>query len=348
MKGKATSGTYGQIGYIVLEDFCTNPNNLREAFCTIDGKVSGEDYSCANGCSNGTCIANNSIQCIDSDSGINYYELGTTTKDASSYKDYCGLQNSTTHYIFEYYCDANQNINNKLYSCPNNCLVDQITSIGACVDISTPCTDTDGGINYNLKGTAKKGNVNYVDKCINAFSVARVYESYCNSSGMIIQTSVATCPNNLCGDGVCAGQQSNSCTDTDGGINSIRNGTVYGINSATNEPFSYSDSCTEITYAPTTATEYYCSNGNPTSETVTCNYGCKNNACNEFASRINCTDSDGGINYNLKGTASTGITLGSDFCVSASTLKEAYCFNQTTIKGIDYNCSVSCSSGACI
>ena len=292
---------------------------------------------------------NTNVSCTDTDGGINYYLGGEVASPISIYpspsKDGCGLQNSTVHYITEKYCAADGSIATSLYSCPNNCFIDQITNAAACVDSSFQCTDTDNGINYNLKGTAKKGNVSFIDKCVVFQGVSSLYESYCNASGMIIQTSVATCPEG-CGDGVCAGQQSSSCTDSDGGGNTIVNGTVYGINSITNEYYSYSDYCAEEnTYTPTQVNEYYCAGGSSTSSMGSCIYGCKSGACNSLPTRIDCTDSDGGINYSVKGTASTGITLGSDFCVSPSILKEVYCYNQTTIKGLDYNCT--CIDGSC-
>ena len=291
---------------------------------------------------------NTTVSCTDTDGGINYYLGGEVTSIFSPWpsKDGCGLQNSTVHYITEKYCAANGSIATSLYSCPNNCFVDQITNAATCVNNSVQCTDTDNGINYAVKGTATKGKVNFVDKCVVFQGVSSLYESYCNASGAIIQTIVAICPEG-CGDGVCSGQQSSSCTDSDGGDNRIVNGSVYGINPITNEYYRYSDSCLEETYAPTQVSEYFCLNGNPTNQLFPCYSGCKNNACISLANRIriNCTDSDGGVNYTVKGIASTGITLGSDFCVDPNTLKEAYCYNQTEIKGINYNCT--CIDGAC-
>ncbi|MCD6477789.1 MAG: hypothetical protein J7K87_02180, partial [Candidatus Aenigmarchaeota archaeon] len=60
-----------------------------------------------------------------------------------------------------------------------------------------------------------------------------------------------------------------------------------------------------------------------------------------------CTDSDGGVNYYVKGTTTDIEGTASDYCEDGKTLVERYCSGkyQTIVK---YNCPYGCSNGACI
>jgi hypothetical protein len=66
---------------------------------------------------------------------------------------------------------------------------------------------------------------------------------------------------------------------------------------------------------------------------------------------IICTDSDGGLNYYIQGTASVGPVSATDICIS-QILKESACtideegFHQIYVK--DYNCPFGCKNGACV
>lgn len=64
-----------------------------------------------------------------------------------------------------------------------------------------------------------------------------------------------------------------------------------------------------------------------------------------------CTDSDGGINYNVKGNLTVTNINGhivneDDFCLSSKVLSEAYC-NASIASHSEYTCPNVCSSGAC-
>jgi hypothetical protein len=70
----------------------------------------------------------------------------------------------------------------------------------------------------------------------------------------------------------------------------------------------------------------------------------------EFKFVVNsCRDSDGGQNYNVRGTLSgTGIAANLiDQCTSTYTLVERYC-SGTSAKLAYYNCPYGCSNGACV
>jgi len=61
----------------------------------------------------------------------------------------------------------------------------------------------------------------------------------------------------------------------------------------------------------------------------------------------NCTDSDGGLNYYVRGIA-TGTETLEDFCVNSTKLSEAICNNDQREAFAQYNCPNGCSNGACI
>ncbi len=58
-----------------------------------------------------------------------------------------------------------------------------------------------------------------------------------------------------------------------------------------------------------------------------------------------CTDSDGGINYNVKGATKSAYTTGIDRC-SGYSLKEYYC-NRGVVKYKNYLCPYGCTNGVC-
>jgi hypothetical protein len=65
-----------------------------------------------------------------------------------------------------------------------------------------------------------------------------------------------------------------------------------------------------------------------------------------------CTDTDGGKNYNVKGTlvacSSSGLCMtGSDECYSKAILTEYYCDANTDGRNVAYTCPNGCSNGAC-
>ncbi|MEM3113509.1 MAG: LamG-like jellyroll fold domain-containing protein, partial [Candidatus Pacearchaeota archaeon] len=62
------------------------------------------------------------------------------------------------------------------------------------------CIDSDGGINYYLRGNTSKGNVTYTDYCTNSTTIL---EFYCNNN--IIQNIQSSCTNG-CSQGECSSQ----------------------------------------------------------------------------------------------------------------------------------------------
>jgi hypothetical protein len=88
------------------------------------------------------------------------------------------------------------------YDCPSGC------QDGACVDPSLwSCSDTDGGQNYGVKGTASWGFFGSTDSCQDDANGQPAYlnEAYCDlTAAMPVKTSLRLCPDG-CVDGACVG-----------------------------------------------------------------------------------------------------------------------------------------------
>jgi len=65
------------------------------------------------------------------------------------------------------------------------------------------------------------------------------------------------------------------------------------------------------------------------------------------SSTPSCTETDGGVNYYLKGTVTYGSTVNTDSCSASGYLFEQYCLNGRPVQ-TTYWCSKGCANGACI
>ena len=316
-------------GTLNYSDYCGTGNNLFENYCDANGNIQiNYLYVCPSGCSDGACI-NATTPCVDSDNGLNYYIKGAASKGSLNYSDYCGAQTSDgRQYVLEQYCDSGNNIAQSSYLCPGYC------SDGACINNTTPCTDTDGGLNFYVKGFTNKGTLNYSDYCGTGNNL---FENYCDASGNLVINYLYSCPSG-CSDGACVNATS-PCIDTDGGQNYY----VKGITSKGN--LNYSDYCG----AGSNLYENYCdSSGNiQTNSLYVCPNGCSNGAC--INATTPCVDTDGGKNFDVKGTTSKGTLSYTDYCGSGNNLFENYCDADGNIQtNFLYSCPNGCSDGACI
>ena len=74
---------------------------------------------------------------------------------------------------------------------------------------------------------------------------------------------------------------------------------------------------------------------------------CSNGACVSGSGNNTCTDTDGGIVYNITGTA-TGLNgIFTDNCWYNKTLTEYYCLPSNNVSKTYYNCSFMCLTGRC-
>src|SRR3989344_181275 len=138
-----------------------------------------------------------------------------------------------------------------------------------------------------------------------------------------------------------------TCTDSDGGKVYLVKGNVVVAGFSGGPPDSFAEDNCQST---SVLVEQFCNGDSASSENYTCPSGttCSNGAC-IYVSGAACTDSDGGKDYFVKGTATrTGEAsqVDSDNCMSSTILREVYC-NGNILSEENYNCPVGCSTGAC-
>lgn len=77
--------------------------------------------------SDGACIPEENLSCLDSDSGLDYFTKGVVTYKGETYEDYC----SSDSKVVEYFC-RNGEVERTGYRCPNGCYD------GACMEFEWP------------------------------------------------------------------------------------------------------------------------------------------------------------------------------------------------------------------
>ncbi len=215
--------------------------------------------------------------------------------------------------------------------------------------MSDSCTDTDG---YDIQ---KKGKVygyhngeyyKYWDFC----NVTSVVEYYCD--GNSYKFDVFDCLVNFttCTDGACTGgSEENVCTDTDGGKKYYVKGKISG--KKIHDDLLEEDSC-----VGDKVKELFCNeDGVAEPYLYKCPNGCKDGACIGEAEEAKfCHDTDGGLNYYVKGTVSqiendyaTGEIFSIDDSCDGDKLTEWIC-EDDKIEDEYYNCPHGCKNGACI
>jgi hypothetical protein len=125
-----------------------------------------------------------------------------------------------------------------------------------------------------------------------------------------------------------------NCTDSDNGRNLLETGfTKKGSSEGT-------DSCA----SGTSVQEYYCEKNELKVDTISCpsDMRCDKGKCVE----AQCSDSDNGFKGEAKGTAIKGNQSKTDYCVSATSLKEYGCGTDGSITSSDISCN--CVDGRCV
>ncbi len=178
------------------------------------------------------------------------------------------------------------------------------------VDLSplTYCADTDGGKNYDTKGSVSDSQGIHRDYC---YSSKGLKEYYClnNRASYVYHYCSYGCSN-----GACKKSPVSSCRDSDGGKNYYVAGYV-GYTEPNGRAGISKDYC-----SGNYLTEYYCSGNKVSSTRHYCSYGCSNGACKN-GTQASCRDSDGGKNYYAAGKVSflnsSVAYTSSDFCVAS-------------------------------
>lgn len=244
----------------------------------------------------------------------------------------------------------------------------------------TTCTDSDNGINSAVAGTVRLNSDGHVTTWPDACSVDSpntLLEEYCpeaDARGVRQIDCVAEgkqCSNGACvplqradrGAGQAGASNSNGieqiiCTDSDNGQNPWTFGTVRETE-PNGHSASFSDNCL---LDGNKVSEQYCSDahrrGSRTMDCTTQGGICRNGACvnrpgTSRPDQATCTDTDGGMVPEHRGTATSTLrgtpTTVSDQC-SGDVLIEAYCGNDNLIATRNIRCGAdeTCSNGVCI
>jgi len=139
------------------------------------------------------------------------------------------------------------------------------------------------------------------------------------------------------------------CSDSDGGQNYQTKGVVIGVDKSgdTDPKTDYCDSES----IPNGLMEAYCNGVYADYSLYDCPNGCKDGACIQITTPT-CFESDGGINYyvrgTIKGTDRQGDSNpGIDYCTYGPNLMEGFC-DSGYANFILYDCPNGCFNGACI
>jgi hypothetical protein len=310
-KGTLTSGSV--LSETTRTDSCSDSNTVREYYCT-GSDFASELRDCPSGyeCQNGECREED---CDDTD-GTSIYSAGTVTRGAAIQSDYCTSGSGG----IEYRCSGND-IASSPFTCPGG----YSCSGGRCISSPT-CTDTDGGTNEVVAGTATDSTGSSADYCASGTSVG---EYYC--SGALKQSTVIVClPGEICSAGACIVP----CTDSDGSANEAVAGTTTDSTGSSN------DFCA----SPTSVGEYYCVGNTRQSTTISC---LATEVCSGGACVVTCSDSDGGEEPFVFGTASDSSGTYDDYCATTSKVIEHYCSSGMVVTNMII-CDLGCSSGVCM
>ncbi|MDP2925323.1 MAG: hypothetical protein Q8N99_03050 [Nanoarchaeota archaeon] len=134
------------------------------------------------------------------------------------------------------------------------------------------CSDSDNGLNYNLGGSVDDNNGNYGDYCSNG----KLMEAYCEDTK--VSWREYSCSGE-CSDGECVEKsiesiQTESCSDSDNGLNYNLRGTIKYCD-FNNICVNMEDNCEKGKL-----NEYYCENDKIAVERFySCKFGCLNGAC---------------------------------------------------------------------
>jgi len=349
------SGIVGSMG--TCQKTCTTPSSCTDSDngknYNVKGVVTyqGQTYT-------DQCVEERIIGCIP-----------TTTNSCSP--------SQSTSFLQEYYCEDGV-MKNEGHACGSGYTCQDGACKAATVVTTKPlalCTDSDNGQNYNVKGTTTYNGSTVPDICGKDANVGgtpqtlnSLQEFYCGSNGQRY-VDFYECPNG-CENGACKTQpvcnltSSFSTGPVTGDINTIYPYAIAPIGGT--QPYTYSWSTDNLWYTGdlTVITNFLATHGGvwykwttpgikTVSVTVTDAKGCSVGVSRDvtITAPQTCTDSDGGTNYNVKGTT-TGmagnnvLTTDTDSC-NGNTLIEWFCSGAYRTN-TNYVCPGGCYNGACL
>ena len=261
----------GQItGNSISDDANVTCTDSEEAFNpNIKGTVS---------LSNGTILEDT---CCDISNSAAWIDTCSTTKDT----------------VIEYYCSGGEGTHWGFAAA--GCGYGYKCEDGACVPASDVlCTDSDGGVNLKVKGTATDSSGTETDYCYADGALAE----YSCLSNYAKKRGYFNCPSGYkCDDGACVPASNVLCTDSDGGFNLNVRGTTTDS----------SGSSTDFCFQNNEVTEYSCLNDySKEMRSLRCGGGeiCIDGACvinSSLWENSPCNDSDGGNNIYVRGETKT-------------------------------------------
>lgn len=185
-------------------DTCYQTNDreaVKDYYCRWrDGKFDYQSTIKYCPCSDGACIAEAAL-CTETDGGENIYEAGEAfSASGNSIADACGFADSTKGILREAVCRNNVPAHTVLH-CPTQA---SYCRYGKCAAFDSPiCTETDGGIESNIKGSVTEATIKngktYTDFCANSTTLK---EYYCPAEDQQSSFQTINCPFG-CYDGAC-------------------------------------------------------------------------------------------------------------------------------------------------
>jgi hypothetical protein len=239
------------------------------------------------------------------------------------------------------------------------------------------CIDSDGGLDYYVNGSANNNTDNYVDLCN---PLGKLAEAVCSNGKPGYNSPFYDCPNG-CSDGACIELPTVNgtinttaiCTDSDGGLDFYEKGSVLFNYLGSRPIVEFNDQCLDFSNPDTGYPVSSCSGtgctldergcnaeNNMISNEFSCPNGCSDGACIELPTvngttnvTVSCVDSDGGLNYYVKGIVENSVNNSAmDICVSPTAdynLFEFKCESEGRVSGsYPYNCPNGCEDGACV
>ncbi|MFH0738084.1 MAG: hypothetical protein V1827_05375 [Candidatus Micrarchaeota archaeon] len=220
---------------------------------------------------------------------------------------------------------------------------------GECM-ISDTCTDSDGGMEPDIPGTAQKGDGSSADGC----DADGALLEYSCVDGAITQTVYDCGENRSCSEGACVAKEPEPPPENDtppAGCQGPTEADILVASTTSLGAATYKDECIEFMVVK----DYYCKNGKVEAINHECpaGYGCNQGKC-EYQP-FSCSETDGGMDPAVKGR--TLVTKGlsvpldeTDECVDLATLKENFCNEDGTGSSQEVDCGSGskCYLGKCV